>query len=105
MAVKDEGETQDTAATEADVSQKSQDAADPCVYLEGHGAAPFDHQDVIDSEVNEKRQALLKMKAALGNIVAAPEANQPAVQHTFGYTPSQGGEPFVPHVGTCCIDA
>lgn len=84
----------DMAVAAADLSTQDQGEADPCVYLEGHGIAPFEHQAQIDSEVGEKRQALTKMKVALGNQVDVPDTEQPAVQHTFGYTPSQGGKPL-----------
>lgn len=71
---------------------KDDAAEDPCEYLEGHGAAPFKNQAEIDAEINEKRQALLKMKAALGNEVAELAETQTVVPHDFGYTPSKGGE-------------
>ena len=89
--------TSDGAPTMAEQStegkQLKDDAAeDPCDYLEGHGAAPFKNQAEIDAEITEKRQALLKMKVALGNDVAELAETQTVVPHDFGYTPSKGGE-------------
>ena len=79
-------------AETGDDKVKAQASEDPCEYIEGHGAGPFKGQDQVDTEVSEKRQALLKMKVALGNDVTDPTKAQVVAPYDFGYTPSQGGK-------------